>query len=270
MTMGLIDCFIYWNVSPVLFHVPGTSVLLTWYGVMWALGLVLSRQVGLYMFLREDRYTANLPNLFLMIVLPAMVGARLGHFLFYDVQALLQDPLVVVKPPFHGLSSHGGVFGILVGVYIWCRRNHAEYLFVIERLALVAISAGACIRFGNLMNSEIVGVPADVPWAFVFVRVDQLPRHPAQLYECIFYTAFFLFMLYVWHRHAHRLRSGTLLGMILTVLWIFRFGVESLKENQSTFENDLPLNMGQLLSIPYIIVGVALLLFRKPIIETRV
>ena len=263
MTMSLIDCFIYWNVSPIMFRIPGTSVLLTWYGAMWALGLIISRQVGLYIFLKEDRYTVNLPTLFLMIVIPAIVGARLGHFLFYDLHTLIRDPLAVVKPPFHGLSSHGGVFGILVGVYIWCRRNHAEYLFVIDRLALVAISAGACIRFGNLMNSEIVGVPTDVPWAFIFARVDPIPRHPAQLYECIFYAVFFLFMLYVWYIHAHRVHSGVMLGMILTVLWTFRFVVESLKENQSTFEDNLSLNMGQILSIPYIIVGVALILVRK-------
>lgn len=270
MTMSLIDGFIYWNVSPVMFHIPGTSVSLTWYGSMWALGLVISRQVGLYIFLKENRYTVNLPNLFLMIVVPAIVGARLGHFLFYDLHVLLRDPLVLVKPPFHGLSSHGGVFGILVGVYIWCRRNHAEYLFVIDRLALVAISAGACIRLGNLMNSEIVGIPTHVPWAFIFPRVDQVPRHPAQLYECVFYTLFFLFMLYVWYRYAHPLPSGVLLGIILTVLWIFRFVVESLKENQSAFENELSLNMGQILSIPYIIIGVALILTRKSITEMKI
>lgn len=268
--MSLIDGFIYWNVSPVMFHLPGTSVSLTWYGMMWALGLIISRQVGLYIFLKEDRYTQNLPNLFLMIVIPAIVGARLGHFLFYDFHVLISDPLVIVKPPFHGLSSHGGVFGILVGVYIWCRRNHAEYLFVIDRLALVAISAGACIRWGNLMNSEIVGVPTDMPWAFIFARVDQIPRHPAQLYECIFYAVLFLFMLYVWYMHAPYLRSGVMLGMILTVLWTFRFVAESLKENQSVFENDLSLNMGQILSIPYIIVGVALILIRKSITEIKI
>jgi prolipoprotein diacylglyceryl transferase len=267
--MSLINGFIYWNVSPVMFHIPETSVSVTWYGLMWALGLVISRQVGLYIFLKEDRYTVNLPNLFLMIVIPAIVGARLGHFLFYDFHALINDPLAVVKPPFHGLSSHGGVFGILVGVYIWCRRNHAEYLFVIDRLALVAISAGACIRFGNLMNSEIVGLPTDVPWAFIFARVDQIPRHPAQLYECVFYAVFFLFMLYVWSIHAHDIRSGVMLGMILTVLWTFRFIVESLKENQSAFENDLSFNMGQILSIPYIIIGVTLIFLRKPITETK-
>ncbi|MBT1685593.1 prolipoprotein diacylglyceryl transferase [Fulvivirgaceae bacterium PWU37] len=269
LTLSLIDGFIYWNVSPVMFRIPGTSVLLSWYGLMWALGLVISRQVGLYIFLKEDRYTVNLPNLFLMIVIPAIVGARLGHFLFYDLHVLIRDPLVIIRPPFHGLSSHGGVLGILIGVYIWCRRNHAEYLFVIDRLALVAISAGACIRFGNLMNSEIVGVPTDVPWAFIFARVDQLPRHPAQLYECIFYTVFFLSMLYMWYMYARDWRSGVMLGMILTVLWTFRFVVESFKENQSAFESDLSLNMGQILSIPYILTGVALILLRKSITEIK-
>jgi phosphatidylglycerol---prolipoprotein diacylglyceryl transferase len=106
-------------------------------------------------------------------------------------------------------------------------------------------------------------VPTDKPWAFIFARVDQLPRHPAQLYEGVFYTMFFLFMLYVWYRHARHLRSGVLLGMILTILWTFRFVVESVKEYQSAFERDLSLNMGQILSIPYIMVGVALIFVRK-------
>jgi prolipoprotein diacylglyceryl transferase len=258
----MIDSFIHWNVSPVLFEIPGTDISLRWYGLMWALGLIISRQVGLYIFLKENRYTTNLPDLFLLIVIPAFIGARLGHFLFYDLHAMLANPLVVLKPPFHGLASHGGVFGILVGVYIWCRRNKAEYLFVMDRLAIVACIAGACIRFGNLMNSEIFGLPTTMPWAFIFVRVDALPRHPAQLYECLSYTLIFLLLLYIWSRHAHRLRSGILLGATLTILWTFRFFIESLKENQSLAESGLWLNLGQILSVPYIVLGIVLIAIR--------
>jgi phosphatidylglycerol:prolipoprotein diacylglycerol transferase len=266
--MRLIESFIYWNVSPVIVEFPGT-ISLTWYGVMWALGLIISRQAGLYIFLKENRYTANLPDLFLLIVIPALIGARLGHFLFYDLHAMLANPIVVLMPPFHGLSSDGGVLGILIGVYGWCRRNNADYLFVIDRLAIVACSAGACIRLGNLMNSEIIGLPATVPWAFIFVKVDLVPRHPAQLYECLFYVLLFLLMVYVWSRHAHQLRSGMLLGIILVLLWSFRFFVESLKENQSLFENHLWLNMGQLLSIPYIVAGIILIAWRRSAPHTK-
>jgi prolipoprotein diacylglyceryl transferase len=157
------------------------------------------------------------------------------------------------------LSSHGGIIGILIGVYIWCRKNHADYLFVLDRLAIVACVAGGCIRLGNLMNSEIIGVPATVPWAFVFERVDNLPRHPAQLYEAVFYISLFLVLLYIWYHYSPRLHRGMMLGLALTVLWVFRFFIEMIKENQSSAEGAFLLNTGQLLSLPFILLGLYLM-----------
>lgn len=252
--------FIVWNISPVLFKIPGTPVALRWYGLMWAIGLIVSRQAGLYIFLKEKRYTENLPNLFLLIVIPAFIGARLGHFLFYDYWRMMLNPLAVILPPYYGMSSHGGVLGILIGVYIWCRNNKADYLFVIDRLAIVACSAGACIRIGNLMNSEVIGVPTEVPWAFIFKRVDLIPRHPAQLYEALFYLFIFFLLFYIWKKYSSVLKDGTLFGIVLASLWVFRFLIESLKETESSIDNAASFNIGQILSIPFILLGIFLIL----------
>lgn len=257
--MDLSYAYIYWDVSPIIFRIPETRIALTWYGLAWAAGLIISRQAGLYIFLRDGRYTSNLPGLFLLIVIPAFAGARLGHFLFYDPWHMVHDPWRVILPPYHGLSSHGGVVGILIGVYVWCRKNQADYLFVLDRLAIVACVAGGLIRLGNLMNSEIIGVPTTVPWAFVFARVDMAPRHPAQLYEALFYISLFFTLFYIWYRFSSRLHSGMMLGMALTILWGFRFCIEMIKVNQSPAEDAFLLNNGQLLSLPFMLLGLCLM-----------
>jgi phosphatidylglycerol:prolipoprotein diacylglycerol transferase len=254
--------FILWDFSPEVFRIGGVSV--RWYGLMWALGFIVSRQVGLYIFLKDDRYTESLHTLFLYMILPAVIGARLGHFLFYDLDDFLHNPLVVVLPPFHGLASHGGVFGILVGVYIWCYRHRASYVHIMDMLCIVACVVGALIRFGNLLNSELVGLPTDLPWAFIFKRVDALPRHPVQLYESLFYFVLFIGLLIVWFKAGSRWKEGSMLGICLILLWTFRFLIEPLKENAAA--GPLGLLTGQWLSIPFIMGGFFLLLRKRPAI----
>jgi prolipoprotein diacylglyceryl transferase len=259
--MGLmtIITYIIWDVSPEIVRIADV-VSIRWYGVMWALGLILSRQVGIYIFHREDKCTEHLHELFFYIVIPAIIGARLGHFVFYDPVVLIQNPLEVILPPYEGLASHGGALGILIGVYIFARRKKYNYLWVIDRLAIVAPIPGATIRFGNLMNSEIVGLPTDVPWAFIFRRLDNVPRHPAQLYEAVFCLLLFGLLFWVWRKYSHKTGDGFILGLLMVVLWSFRFISEMFKENQVSFENDLPLNMGQFLSIFFIALGVVLII----------
>jgi len=256
--------FIIWDVSPEIFHVGSVSV--RWYGLMWALGFIVSRQVGLYIFLKDGRYTESLHTLFLYIILPALAGARLAHFLFYDLDAFLRNPLVLVLPPFHGFSSHGGTFGILVGVYIWCYRHDASYIHILDMLCMVTCVVAALIRFGNLMNSEFVGLPVDLPWAFIFRRVDMMPRHPVQLYESLFYFFMFAGLLIVWFKAGYRWREGTMLGVFLVMLWSFRFFIEPLKADPSA--GPAGLLMGQWLSIPFIIGGLFLLL-RKRLVTAK-
>lgn len=251
--------YILWDVSPEIVRIPGVGAI-RWYGAMWALGLILSRQVGLYIFHRENRYTEHLHILFLYIVIPAVVGARLGHFLFYDPVMFIERPLDVLLPPYEGLASHGGALGILIGVYVFARRKKYNYLWIMDRLAIVACIPGATIRLGNLINSEIIGLPTNVPWAFIFTRVDQQPRHPAQLYEAIFCLLLFALLFYVWKKYSVKTGNGFILGLLMVILWSFRFVAEMFKENQASFENALPLNMGQLLSTLFIALGVILIM----------
>jgi phosphatidylglycerol:prolipoprotein diacylglycerol transferase len=252
--------FITWDVSPTALQLSN-SVSIRWYGLMWALGLVVSRQVGLYIFLKEGRYTESLHTLFLYIVVPAVIGARLAHFLFYDLDVFLHNPLVLVMPPFHGFSSHGGAFGILVGVYIWCYRHRASYIHILDMLCIVTCVVGALIRLGNLLNSELVGLPTDLPWAFIFKRVDALPRHPVQLYESLFYFFMFAGLLVLWFKAAWRWKEGMVLGIFLIMLWTFRFLIEPLKEDPEA--GPAGLLMGQWLSIPFILGGIFLLLRQR-------
>jgi phosphatidylglycerol:prolipoprotein diacylglycerol transferase len=252
--------FILWDASPEIFRVAGV-VSVRWYGLMWALGFIVSRQVGLYIFLKDDRYTEGLHTLFLYIIIPALIGARLAHFLFYDFHGFIHNPLVLVMPPFHGFSSHGGTFGILVGVYIWCYRHAASYIHVLDMLCIVTCVVAALIRLGNLMNSEVVGRVTDLPWAFIFKRVDALPRHPVQLYESLFYFLMFFTLLILWFRTANRWSEGMMLGTFLVTLWSFRFMIEPLKDD--LYEAPGGLLMGQWLSIPFIVLGIFLLLRKR-------
>jgi len=254
--------FIVWDASPEIFRIPGV-ISVRWYGLMWALGFIVSRQVGLYIFLKEGRYTEGLHTLFLYIIIPAFIGARLAHFLFYDFDVFIDNPLVLVMPPFHGFSSHGGTFGILVGVYIWCYRHKASYIHILDMLCIVTCVVAGLIRFGNLMNSEVFGSVTDLPWAFIFKRVDAMPRHPVQLYESLFYFLMFFTLLIVWLKAAHRWREGMMLGIFLITLWSFRFIIEPLKEDPSAAPGGLLI--GQWLSIPFILGGIFLLLRKRPV-----
>src|SRR5690606_6756519 len=159
---------------------------------------------------------------------------------------------------FHGLASHGGALGILAGIFLFCRKTKTGFLWLTDRLIIVIPLAGAFVRIGNFFNSEIIGLPSDLPWAVVFERVDAIPRHPAQLYEAICYLLIFILLWNVYHRKP-KLKPGFLFGLFLILLFSARFAIEFLKENQEAFEEGMQYNMGQLLSLPFIAVGVYLL-----------
>ena len=252
---------IFWNPNPELFQITSLNISLHWYGVMWALGLFLSREVGLYIFTKDRRYMEHLPTLFFYIVIPGILGARIGHFLFYSPEILFTNPLALFTPPFAGMASHGGVAGILLGVWIFCRKHHWNYLWIIDRLSIVALLPGVTIRVGNLINSEMIGIPVDLPWSFIFVKVDYVPRHPAQLYEAVAYLLLFLIFFYVWKRYSTLLGNGFFIGAILITMWTCRFFIEFVKMDQVNMERDYPINLGQVLSIPFIITGLIILYF---------
>lgn len=178
-----------------------------------------------------------------------------------DLKDLRQDIILQLWksfPSFRG-DSHGGAIGILTAVFIYCRKREGSFLWIMDRLAVVSAFTGGVIRLGNLMNSEMIGKAASVPWAFVFVRIDQVPRHPAQLYESLCYFLIFFLLFRLWKARRAKMRPGFLSGWFLVLLFSCRFIIEFFKIDQSAFEAGMPLNMGQLLSIPFILLGLRLM-----------
>ena len=252
--------YITWDVSPDIFTIPFLNHPIRWYGLSWAVGFLLSQQVMYYLYKKEGRTTKEIDTLTVYMLIAAMGGARLGHVLFYDPINYLKEPLRILAIWEGGLASHGGALGILIALYFFAKKTNVNYLWIVDRLVIVSALTGCCIRLGNLMNSEMVGLPTTLPWGFVFTKIDNLPRHPAQFYEAIY--CFFLFALLfgLWHQQRTTMKNGFLTGWFLIILFTLRFIDEFFKVNQVAFENDLLLNMGQLLSIPFVLAGIAILI----------
>ena len=251
--------FIHWNVDPEAFTIPGIDWPIRWYGILFVIGLILSQQIMLRVFRVEGKPEKLIDDLTLYIVLGTVVGARLGHILFYDIGYYLSNPLEILIIWHGGLASHGGAIGILVALWLFCKKHKIGYLWMLDRLVIVVILTGGFIRLGNLMNSEILGVTTDVPWAFVFERIDAQPRHPAQLYESIFCFILLPVLYFMWSKRRHVLNTGVIFGVFMIALWTFRFLIEFLKVDQESFNNPLALNVGQLLSIPFALTGIIII-----------
>jgi prolipoprotein diacylglyceryl transferase len=218
------------------------------------------------MFQREKIPVAVLERLTVIVAVSTFVGARLGHCLFYDPGYFLSHPLEIVLPVrfsphfkiigYQGLASHGAAFGILIGLWYFCRKHKRNYLWILDRISIAIPLAGSLVRIGNLMNSEIYGDVTSLPWGFIFVRAGEtLPHHPTQLYEALAYVALFVLLYYLYQRKLPSLRRGTLFGIFLVGLFSARFLIEFIKEPQVEFEETMALNMGQWLSVPFIVAG---------------
>jgi prolipoprotein diacylglyceryl transferase len=266
--------YLSWNVDPVIFNLPisGQDWSLRWYGVCFALGFILSQQVLYYIYAQDKKSRQSVDILTIYMVVATIVGARLGHYLFYEWPLLVEDPgdwlLELITPPFTGLASHGATIALFASLYLYSRRYKDEsYLWLVDRLVIVAAIVGCMIRLGNLFNSEIYGVPTALPWGVVFVRetdpglLPLVPRHPTQIYEALFCVLLFGITFYLWKKHRHSLPEGIIGGTFMILLFTFRFLVEFLKNNQVDFESQYLLNMGQLLSLPAIALGVAIIFY---------
>jgi phosphatidylglycerol---prolipoprotein diacylglyceryl transferase len=253
---------IHWNVDPVIVDLGFLAP--RWYGLSWGLAFYLCYLAMKAIFKREKLPLKDLDDLTITVIVATVVGARVGHMVFYDFNDLLANPLSLFEVWKGGLASHGGVLGIMVAAVIFFRK-HPSYslLWLLDRLAIVSPIAAVSIRLGNLMNSEIIGMPTDVPWAFVFDRVDMLPRHPAQLYEALAYAAVFA-MQWMLYRRGMAATAGRLFGAMMVAIFTARFFIEFLKERQVSFEETLPIDMGQILSIPFVLVGLYYLLRKVP------
>ncbi len=261
--------YIYWNPDPVAFSLGPLQI--RWYGLLFALPFVIGYFLMQHFYKRENQPVKYLDTLLTYVILGAIIGARLGHCLFYEPEIYLRDPIRILKIWEGGLASHGGAIGVIIALWLYSRKTHQSFWWTTDRVAILVGMAGACIRFGNVMNSEIIGKPTNLPWGFIFARVDDIPRHPAQLYESLAYLLIFVLMLYLYYRYLNRkitIPEGYFVGLLLILVFSVRFFIEFLKEPQVGFEQNLALNMGQLLSIPFIIFGLWLMV-RKHKIPTQ-
>jgi len=263
--MNIIN-YITWNVDPEIFSLGPLSV--RWYGLLFALGFVLGQQILSKIYVAEGRTEGDVDVITLYMIIGTVVGARLGHTLFYSPEYYLSNPIEILKIWEGGLASHGATIGILFSLWLFSRRHKFDYMWVLDRIVIVVALGGALIRLGNLMNSEIIGKPSDAPWAFRFLQNNEIingvaasavPRHPAQLYESFSVFLLFVLLYWLWKKYKGALPKGLLFGLFVTLLFTFRFFVEFLKEDQVDKEATMALNIGQLLSIPLILIGLFIL-----------
>ncbi|WP_324670483.1 prolipoprotein diacylglyceryl transferase [Hymenobacter sp. GOD-10R] len=288
---------VMWTATPVLYDFGFFQ--LTWYGLFFMSGFVFGSFIIAHIYRTEKVAAKWVDALIPYMLFGTVLGARLGHCLFYDWDYYSQHPMEIFFVfPWAGLASHGAIIGILLAIWLFSRRHRFDYLWLLDRMAIVAAVGCACIRLGNLMNSEIIGQPTHVPWAFVFPRATghlqtptfpappgavlvqrhlelggqklellspgqwhtaswqmAVPRHPTQIYESLFCVFLFLLLFGLWKKYQEKTPRGLLFGLFVTLEFSFRVGVEFLKEDQVAFEKSLLLNMGQLLSLPLIALG---------------
>ena len=263
--------YIHWNPDPELINILGISI--RYYGLLFVSGLILSVYILSWIFKRENIPSEYLDKLFIFGMIGILVGARLGHCLFYEPSYYLSNPLEMILPitfpsgggvkfiGYQGLASHGGALGLLIALYFYSRKTKHSMIDTIDLIAVVSGLGAGFIRLANFMNSEIIGMPTTKPWGVIFERVDNLPRHPAQLYETICYFIIFAIMMILYKKKRDKLKSGFFFGLVLVLIFTARFIIEFFKEVQVGFEDGMTFNMGQLLSVPYIVVGIGFIVF---------
>jgi len=255
--------YITWNIDPILVSLGPLTV--HWYGLLFALGFIIGFQIMQWIFKRENKNTNDLDALLWFLIIGVIIGARLGHVIFYDPSYYFSNPIKILKIWEGGLASHGGAIGALIGLYLFKRkRTEYSYLWLLDRLAIPTALVATFIRTGNLFNSEIVGIPTSVPWAIIFERVDMLPRHPAQVYEALSYLLIFIILFTLYKTTNIKQKSGMLFGILLSLVFIARLFIEFVKTKQEAYSNDLWLSTGQLLSIPFILIGLYFMFTFKP------
>ena len=244
---------------------------LRWYSFFWLIGLVLAYFIVKKLYKDKGIKDELFDPLFIYCFLGILIGARLGHCLFYEPGYFLSSGTHIIEMflPIHkmndgswvftgyeGLASHGGTLGLMIALFIYCRLNKVGLWTVLDFIAIATPITACCIRLGNLMNSEIIGKGTDVPWAFIFKQVDDMPRHPGQLYEAIVYLIFFFVGWAFYRKWPKKTGTGFFFGLCLTLIFTARFFIEFTKVNQVDFEEGMFFDMGQLLSIPFIIIGI--------------
>ena len=277
--------YIVWNPNLEAFHLGPFSI--RWYGLLWLIGFALGFFLVKKLYKEQNIKGELFDPLFIYCFFGILIGARLGHCLFYQPQDFLTSWQGIVEMilPIHignngtwlgetfgffitgyaGLASHGGTLGLMIALWLYVRKTKLRIWTVLDNIAIATGSMACCIRLGNLMNSEIIGKITDVPWAFIFEKVDAVPRHPGQLYEAIAYAILFVIMWTLHKKKPEKIGTGWYFGFCLTYIFTFRFFIEYTKEIQEAFEASLPIDMGQILSIPFIILGAYCMIRAKKI-----
>lgn len=281
--------YILWNPDTVAFSLG--PVAIRWYSLFWCIGLLSVYWLMHHLYREQKLGEDKFEPMFIYCFIGILVGARLGHCLFYEPEYYLSHPLEMILPMrrladgawhftgYEGLASHGGTLGLMLAIWLYSRKVRLNIMHVLDNVAIVTPICACAIRLGNLMNSEIIGRPTDVPWAFIFQRVDMLPRHPGQLYEALCYAAFFFVGWGIYRRSLRiapaghpeavpklsrtnrmplfdiRVGSGFYFGLCIFLIFLSRIFIELTKENQVDFEAGMTFNMGQLLSLPFVLLG---------------
>lgn len=263
--MGLLA--IHWNINPAIFHLGGFE--LRWYSILFVSGFIIGWFIFKKFFRREGIPEKLLDPLLYTLLIATIVGARLGHCLFYQPDYYLTSWsgfFEIFMPWKGGLASHGGAIALILAMWWYASRYGKQYgfdfLWIMDRLVITVCFAGALIRLGNLFNSEIYGDVTTLPWGIVFERNGEtLPKHPTQLYEALSYTILGFGLLAAYDKRLEKLKRGEIFGIFLICLFGIRFLIEFIKEPQVEFETTMALNMGQLLSIPFVLAGICLLVW---------
>ena len=273
--------FITWNVNPVAFSLG--SIEVRWYGILLATGFVLAYVTLQKIFKTENLFQKLLDRFAIWTIVWCIVGLRLGHFLFYEPEYLIHHPLQVFLPidenwkfiGYQGLASHGAAIAIILWLIYFSWKHKMNFCWLIDRLCIAVPIAAAFVRFGNLMNHEIVGCATDVAWAFDFTHCSDdwsmingklthvpTPRHPSQLYEGLVYLSIFIALVTYYFKVAKgKVAPGRTSGIMITGIFTARFFIEFLKADQVAKEAEMTLNIGQQLSIPLIAIGIGLLVY---------
>lgn len=270
---------IFWDFDPVFLRLGSFEI--RYYGLMWALAIGLAAYMFDHFVKREGLPEKVSESIFYFGTLATIIGSRVGHCLFYEPDKYLAEPLrIITDIRDGGMASHGAAIGLLIGLWLFSRRNKLPYLWSLDRIMIAVAIGGAFVRFGNLFNSEIIGAPTGAPWGFVFARLypagtpveEMVARHPSQIYEALCYIVTFVVLTWLYYkRDMGRRRPGLMFGVGLIGIFLTRFLIEFVKENQEAFEQSWTLNMGQWLSVPFIIAAFVLIWYAmsRPAIEPK-
>ena len=268
--------YIHWNPDLVAIHLGGFSI--RWYSLCWLLGLLAAFLIVKRLYKEQKIKPELFDPLFIYCFIGILIGSRLGHCLFYEPGYFLSSGKHMVEmilpirfladgswkfTGYEGLASHGGTIGLIIALWLYVRHTKVNLWRVLDNVAIATPVTACLIRLGNLMNSEIIGKATDVPWAFIFERVDLTPRHPGQLYEALAYALFFFIGWHLYRKRPERVGTGFFFGLCITLIFAARFFIEFTKDIQEAFEASMALNMGQLLSLPFVALGLVCMFNHK-------